>query len=365
MAAGIDEVLAGLLGSGGEAAAQAVPAPAGREVGQQPADGGRASAGGCPGHRVPDSLSGDPAAGVADRLVNIHLGQLRQLASQRAQAQTRIDFSMNSRWNTHYEADVDSLGQEIEQAREHGPELLEQYLVRPMSQQCWQTLALATRSAACTGWLGSPSIHPAWNRQKRLRGRVIQDALATVEVMPGTRAGAVWRHTSRTGRAYYAERAAVYESLLQLLDYQLADVGDQGIIVMDGDGTDAAYQRAHRKLKLATRHIVEDPWFIGSRTQAQRRPSRRRCIRCFPHPSRRCGRSALPRPQPTDGAYCWFIVSVLPGRRGHGRRERRGRGEGGAAVVPRAPGVDQENGRGLLITDALAARWDTGDGWGG
>lgn len=81
-------------------------------------------------------------AAVVSQLVNIHLSQLRQLASQRAQAQTRIDFSMNNRWNSHYEADVDSLGQEIEQAREHGPELLEQYLVRPMSQQCWQTLAV-------------------------------------------------------------------------------------------------------------------------------------------------------------------------------------------------------------------------------
>ncbi|MGX4695461.1 DUF3800 domain-containing protein [Streptomyces sp. JNUCC 63] len=112
----------------------------------------------------------------------------------------------------------------------------------------------------------NPSVHPEWNRQKRLRGRVVQDALATIEVMPGTRAGAVYRRTSKTGRAYHAERAAVYEALLHYLDYNLAAVGDHGIIVMDGDGTDASYQREHRKLKLATRHIVEDPWFIGSHT---------------------------------------------------------------------------------------------------
>ncbi|MFE7813963.1 ATP-binding protein [Streptomyces sp. NPDC057433] len=40
-------------------------------------------------------------------------------------------------------------------------------------------------------------------------------------------------------------------------------------------------------------------------------------------------------------------------------------GESGAAVVPGAPGGEQEHGRGLLITDALAARWGslrTGEG---
>ncbi|MFF9486848.1 ATP-binding protein [Streptomyces sp. NPDC014676] len=40
-------------------------------------------------------------------------------------------------------------------------------------------------------------------------------------------------------------------------------------------------------------------------------------------------------------------------------------GEGGETLVPGAPGIEQEHGRGLLITDALAARWGTrrtGDG---
>lgn len=46
-----------------------------------------------------------------------------------------------------------------------------------------------------------------------------------------------------------------------------------------------------------------------------------------------------------------------------GRRDRRG--ESGVAVVPEVPRSEQENGRGLLITDALAARWGslrTGEG---
>lgn len=36
-----------------------------------------------------------------------------------------------------------------------------------------------------------------------------------------------------------------------------------------------------------------------------------------------------------------------------------GRGDGSAAVPPGVPGAEQERGRGLLITDALATRWGT------
>ncbi|WP_327425714.1 DUF3800 domain-containing protein (plasmid) [Streptomyces sp. NBC_01527] len=82
--------------------------------------------------------------------------------------------------------------------------------------------------------------------------------------MPGTRVGAVWRHTNEKGRAHYDQRAAVYGALLADIDARLGAAGDHGIIVMDGDGTDLTYQREHRKLKLATQHIIEDPWFIGS-----------------------------------------------------------------------------------------------------
>ncbi|WP_328484844.1 DUF3800 domain-containing protein (plasmid) [Streptomyces sp. NBC_00377] len=111
---------------------------------------------------------------------------------------------------------------------------------------------------------GSPSTDPQWNRVKSNRGRVLQNALSAVATMPGTRVGAVWRQTTKTGSDYHAERSAVYERLLLGLDRTLGVDGDHGIIVMDGDGTDGSYQRGHRKLKLATRHIVEDPWFIGS-----------------------------------------------------------------------------------------------------
>ncbi|MFF4828221.1 helix-turn-helix domain-containing protein [Streptomyces sp. NPDC001312] len=79
---------------------------------------------------------------AVSQLMNIYLAELRQLASQLAQAQARLDFTTSTRWNHHYESDVGSFGREIEQAQDHGPELLEQYLVNPMAQQCWHTLTV-------------------------------------------------------------------------------------------------------------------------------------------------------------------------------------------------------------------------------
>ncbi|MEV3852476.1 MULTISPECIES: DUF3800 domain-containing protein [Streptomyces griseus group] len=111
-----------------------------------------------------------------------------------------------------------------------------------------------------------PSLDPAWNRSKASRGRAAQEALGAAAAMPGTRFGAAYRRTTKTGPAYGAERTAVYEATLRHLDQQLTHDDDHGIIVMDGDGSDPSYQREHRKLKLATRRIVEDPWFSGSDT---------------------------------------------------------------------------------------------------
>ncbi|MFE9455742.1 DUF3800 domain-containing protein [Streptomyces californicus] len=109
-----------------------------------------------------------------------------------------------------------------------------------------------------------PSADPKWNRFKGNRQVVAQEALAVLAPMPGARTGAAFRRTDKKGPAYSQERAAVYEATLRRLDRQLAAAGDHGIIVMDGDGSDPSYQREHRKLKLATRHIVEDPWFAAS-----------------------------------------------------------------------------------------------------
>ncbi|EKX63525.1 helix-turn-helix transcriptional regulator [Streptomyces ipomoeae] len=81
-----------------------------------------------------------PAA--VSQLMNIYLMDLRQLAAQQAQAQVRLDYTTaSSRWTPHYEAEVINLRQEITEAQDRGPELLEQYLTNPMPQQCWYVLA--------------------------------------------------------------------------------------------------------------------------------------------------------------------------------------------------------------------------------
>ncbi|MFE6946529.1 helix-turn-helix domain-containing protein [Streptomyces chartreusis] len=78
---------------------------------------------------------------VVSRLLNIHLSDLRQIASQRAQIQVRLDFSTAShRINQQYERELRNLQNEMDKAQRQGPELLEHYLTNPMSQQCWQTL---------------------------------------------------------------------------------------------------------------------------------------------------------------------------------------------------------------------------------
>jgi hypothetical protein len=111
-----------------------------------------------------------------------------------------------------------------------------------------------------------PSHDAQWNRSKAKRRLAAQEALRVAAAMPGTWFGATYRSTAKKGPAYGEERTAVYEATLCHLDQRLAEDDDHGIIVMDGDGSDPTYQREHRKLKLATRRIVEDPWFAGSDT---------------------------------------------------------------------------------------------------
>jgi hypothetical protein len=40
------------------------------------------------------------------------------------------------------------------------------------------------------------------------------------------------------------------------------------MVFMDGDGTAAGYHHAHRELKLAHRHVIEDPLFVPAHRSA-------------------------------------------------------------------------------------------------
>lgn len=111
---------------------------------------------------------------------------------------------------------------------------------------------------------GEPSQKRAWYGDKKGNARrVAQDQLAHLAALArgGTLAmGTVHRRVD-SGRDWGRHRAEVYQALLEHLDQQLLARGDLGFIIMDGDGSDPAYRRAHRQLTLATRAIIEDPGF--------------------------------------------------------------------------------------------------------
>ncbi|WP_194919405.1 DUF3800 domain-containing protein [Catenulispora rubra] len=105
---------------------------------------------------------------------------------------------------------------------------------------------------------GNPSKDPEWNRCKALRHQVAVEVLQAVARMPGVRVGAVARHTDARRDAYAREQLDVYRCFLDGVTDRLRAAGEYGTVVMDGNGTDSRYKKAHRQLK-PTRRIIEDP----------------------------------------------------------------------------------------------------------
>lgn len=114
------------------------------------------------------------------------------------------------------------------------------------------------------GGRGTPSTNPAVNQSKQLRQQVAEDALQVIGSTLELRVGTVYRQTGTRGRAYAAERDAVYAKLVNHLDTRLGHAGEIGMIFMDGNGTAPGYRAAHRELELSSRRIIEDPIFQGS-----------------------------------------------------------------------------------------------------
>jgi len=98
---------------------------------------------------------------------------------------------------------------------------------------------------------------------KDLGREVAERCLAVLADSPTMRVGAVWRRTAARGSAYASERYALYERLVARLDDELCADASLGLLAMDGD--DPHYRQAHRRLKLATRHLLEDPAYHDSR----------------------------------------------------------------------------------------------------
>jgi Protein of unknown function (DUF3800) len=114
------------------------------------------------------------------------------------------------------------------------------------------------------GGHGSPSTDPAWNKSKLNRVVAMQQALTVIGATECLSVGTVFRETDARRSQYAIERSDVYEALVGMLDDQCAGAGEQGIILMDGSGSEHRYYAAHRGLKLSDRHIIEDPLFQSS-----------------------------------------------------------------------------------------------------
>lgn len=112
---------------------------------------------------------------------------------------------------------------------------------------------------------GNPSVHgDEWNRRKSLRRQVMDENFARFAGWDWLRGGTVYARTRLTRDAFAKERARVYRELVTMLDARLTANQEWGILVMDGDGTDASYPSAHRGLAVRRRSLIEDPFFQHS-----------------------------------------------------------------------------------------------------
>jgi transcriptional regulator with XRE-family HTH domain len=81
------------------------------------------------------------ASSTVSKVVNILLANLRQLAHQKAQLEAHRDFTAHTRPVAAYERELDVISERIEQEIDSAPETLERYLVNPLPQGCWHSLA--------------------------------------------------------------------------------------------------------------------------------------------------------------------------------------------------------------------------------
>lgn len=103
-----------------------------------------------------------------------------------------------------------------------------------------------------------------WNRRKRLRQLVAEQALAAISASGYITVGTVYR--CETGRRHKHSLAAseLYAAMVHHIDHRLTAASEFGVVIVDGDGTDTTYRSAHRALPLETRHVIDDPLFQDS-----------------------------------------------------------------------------------------------------
>jgi hypothetical protein len=111
---------------------------------------------------------------------------------------------------------------------------------------------------------GSPGSDEQWNRVKRYRQEIAQDFFGNMATWPGVTIRGLTRKTNERRHGYQRAREAAYTHFVTYAEASLQQTGAHGVVFIDGDGTQSMYRRAHRRLNLATRRIVEDPAFQHS-----------------------------------------------------------------------------------------------------
>ncbi|MBZ9642970.1 DUF3800 domain-containing protein [Streptomyces sp. PSKA30] len=98
-------------------------------------------------------------------------------------------------------------------------------------------------------------LHLRHSREVILRG------LRTVSRITGARVRAVYRETDD----YARDRPDLYAALLRHVNAELTATGHHGIMIVDGDGTEASLRHAHQRLPERERRVLGDPLFLPAR----------------------------------------------------------------------------------------------------
>lgn len=127
----------------------------------------------------------------------------------------------------------------------------------------YRTLGIPTDyELHCTKFVGGRG-HPTgtdWDARKSERAPVLTATLARMSSIPGLGFGAVYVRAD-SAKEHRDLKIRCYRELVQLLDDRLARDGEDGMVVMDGDGTDLTYRVPHRGLSLDSCGLIEDPIF--------------------------------------------------------------------------------------------------------
>jgi hypothetical protein len=111
---------------------------------------------------------------------------------------------------------------------------------------------------------GNPSTDERWNRFKRHRRRIAEDVFSRISEWSEVDVRSMTEVSSLRRHDFQGMRQQLYERFLAYAEAQMRELSGFGIVIIDGDGSDFTYKRAHRALNLETRSIVEDPFFQHS-----------------------------------------------------------------------------------------------------